>query len=63
MERVAVEQKKAELAAKADLARIQKEKDAEKLLLEKEAEAERLRKAKETKAAEDLAKQTDLARI
>ena len=45
MERVAVEQKKAELAAKADLARIQKEKDAEKLLLEKEAEAERLRKA------------------
>lgn len=48
---------------KADLTRTQKENEAEKLRLEKEAETERLRKAKETKATEDLAKQSELARI
>jgi hypothetical protein len=48
---------------KADLTKTQKENEAEKLRFEKEAETERLRKAKETKAAEDLAKQSELAKI
>lgn len=45
---------------KSELAKTQKE---DNLRLEKEAETERLRKVKEAKAAEDLAKQTESARL